>query len=87
VLQVVHDALYSAILMGIRKKTSELVDTKFKTAIVCLSAYELQYHLRMTVPYAMVEAEAKDKLSRMILKGLKETLRVRKHLDLCFATY
>jgi hypothetical protein len=35
----------------------------------------------------MAEAEAKDKSSSTFLKRLKETMRVRKYLDLCFATY
>jgi hypothetical protein len=52
-----------------------------------LCAYERKYYLRVTVPYAMAETEAMDKPSSTILTRLEETLRVRKCLDLCFATY
>jgi hypothetical protein len=85
VLQVVDDALSSA--TETRKKTSNDADAKFKKAIDALSAYEKKYHFRESVTHTMAEAEAKDKSSSTILKKLKETLRVRKHLDICFATY
>jgi hypothetical protein len=60
---------------------------KFKKSIEALSAFEMRYHLRVTVTDTMAEAKAKDKSSSTILKRLKETLHVRKSLDLCFATY
>jgi hypothetical protein len=85
VLQVVDDALYSA--AEARKKTTKDADAKFKKATDALSAYEMRYHLRETVTDTMAEAKAKDKSSSTILNKLKETLRVRKYLDLCFATY
>ena len=84
-LQVVDDALGSA--TETRKKTSNDADAKFKKAIDALSAYEKKYHFRETVTQKMVEAEAKDKSSLTILKRLKERLRVRKYLDLCFVAY
>ena len=83
--QAVDDALLSATAAG--KKTTEKADMQFKIAIVVLCAYERKYYLRVTVPYAMAEAEAMDKPSSTILTRLEETLRVRKCLDLCFATY
>jgi hypothetical protein len=85
VLQVVDDALYS--VTEARKKTTKDADAKFKKATDALSAYEMRYHPRETVTDTMAEAKAKDKSSSTILKKLKETLRVRKYLDLCFATY
>ena len=86
-LQVVDDALYSATEAG--KKTTKDADAKFKKATDALSAYEKKYHyhLREMVTQRMAEAEANDKSSSTILKRLKETMRVRKYLDLCFATY
>ncbi len=84
-LQVVDDALYS--VTEERKKTSNDADPKIKKAIDALSAYEKKYHLRETVTQRMAEAEAKDKSSSTILKRLKERLRVRKYLDLCFVAY
>jgi len=85
VLQVVDDALYS--VTEARKKTTKDADAKFKKATDALSTYEQKYHLKETVTNTMAEAEAKDKSSSTILKRLKETLRVRKNLGLCFATY
>jgi hypothetical protein len=85
VLQVVDDALYS--VTEARKKTTKDADAKFKKATDALSAYEKRYHSRETVTCTMAEAEAKDKSSSTFLKRLKETMRVRKYLDLCFATY
>jgi hypothetical protein len=87
VLQVVDDALYSA--TEARKKTTKDADAKFKKATDALSAYEKKYHpqAREAVTYRMAQAEAADKSSSAILRRLKETMRVRKYLDLCFATY
>jgi hypothetical protein len=59
VQQTVDDALVSATEAG--KKTSKEADIRFKNAIVALCAYERKYYLRVTVPYAMAEAEAMDK--------------------------
>ena len=85
VLHVVDDALYSA--TEAQKKTTKDADANFKKAIGALSAYEMKYHLRETVTYTMAEAEAKDKSSWTIFKWLEETVPVREHLDLCYATY
>jgi hypothetical protein len=85
VLQVVDDALYSA--TEARKKTTKDADAKFKQAIDALSAYEKKYHSRESVTHTMAEAKAMDKSSSTILKRLKGTMRVRKYLDLFFATY
>jgi hypothetical protein len=85
VLQVVDDALYSA--TETQKKTKKDAVAKFKKATDALSAYEKKYHLKETVTYTMAEAQAKDKSSSTFLKRLKETMRVKKYLDLCFATY
>ena len=84
-LKVVDDALYSA--LNARKKTTEDANVKFKKAFDALGAYEKKYHPRAELIYKMAEAEANDKSSKTILKRLKETSRVRKYLDLCFATY
>ena len=84
-LQVVDDALYS--VTEEQKKATKDASAKFKKATDALSAYEKKYHLRETVTQTMAKAEAKDKSSSTTLKRLKETLRVRKYLDLCFATY
>ena len=80
-LQVVDDALYST------AARMEDADAKFKKATDALSAYEKKYYFRETVTLRMAEAEAEDKSSSTILKRLKETFRVRKYLDLCFAAY
>jgi hypothetical protein len=85
VLQVVDDALYSATKAG--KRTSKDADAKFKKATDALNAYEKKYLLGETVTQRMAEAEAKDKSSSTLLWRLKETFRVRKYLDLCFASY
>ena len=84
-LQVVDDALYSA--AEARKKTTKDADAKFLKATVALSAYEKKYHFKETVTDTMAEAEAEDKSSSTILNRLKETLRVRKYSDHCFALY
>ena len=84
-LQVADEALYSA--ARTRKKTTNNADTKFMKAVEALSAYELKYYIRGRVAYMMAEAEAKDKSSSKILNRLIETSRVRKYLDLFFATY
>jgi hypothetical protein len=84
-LQVVDDALYSA--TEARKKTTKNADAEFKRATDALSAYEKKHHPKETVTQTMAEAKAKDKASSTVLKRLKETLFVRKYLDLCFATY
>ena len=83
-LQVVDDTLYSATEA---RKTTKDTDAKFKKATDALSAYGKKYHPKESVTNTMAEAEAKDKSSSTILKRLKETQRVRKYLDLCFATY
>ena len=86
---MVDDALSSA--TEARKKTSNDTDWKIKKAIIELCAYERKYYLRVTVPYAMAEAEAMDKpSSTTILTRVEETLRVtrvRQCLDLCSTTY
>jgi hypothetical protein len=84
VLQVVDDALCSATEAG--TKTTKDADAKFKKATDALSDYEEKYRPRVTVPYRLAEAEAKDKSSSTISR-LMETSCVRKYLDLCFATY
>jgi hypothetical protein len=83
-LQVVDDALYSAV--EARNKTTRDADTNFEKATVALNSYEKKYHLRETVAYTMAEA-AKDKSYLASVNRLKETLGVRKYLDLCYATY
>jgi hypothetical protein len=87
VLQVVDDALYSA--MEARKKTTKDADVKLKKAADALGAYEKKYHSGEGLTYRMAEAEAKNNLSSTFLKRLEETSRVGvgKYLDLCFATY
>jgi hypothetical protein len=84
-LQVVDDALHSA--TEAQKKTTKDADAEFKKATDALSAYGKIYHPEKTVIQTMAEAKAKDKSSSTVLKRLKETLLVRKYLDLCFATY
>ena len=86
-LEVVDNALYSVARAG--GKTTDDADTKLMKATEALSAYEKKYHFKLkdAVAYTMAEAKANDKSSSTILKRLKETARVRKYLDLCFATY
>jgi hypothetical protein len=84
-LQVVDDALYSA--TEARKKTTKNADAAFKKATDALSTYEKKHHFKETVIQTMAVAKAKDKSSSTVLKRLKETLSVRQHPDLCFATY
>jgi hypothetical protein len=85
VQQVVDDALKSS--AEVEKKTTMDADAKIKKAAYALSAYEKKYHLRETVTQRMSEAEEKDKSSLKILNRLNVAFRVRKYLDLCFATY
>jgi hypothetical protein len=85
VLQVVDDALYSA--AKAQRKTTNDVDAKFKKAIDALSAYEKKYYLRETITHTMAEAKVKDISYSTVFLWLKKTSRVRKYLDLCFATY
>jgi hypothetical protein len=85
VLEVVDGALYS--VTEARKKATKDANAKFKKAVDALTAYEKKYHSRETVALTMAEARAKDQSSLTILQKLKETLRVIKHLDLCFAAY
>ena len=84
-LQVVDDTLRSA--SKAREGTSNDVDAKFKRAIDALNTYEKKYHSSESVTQTMAEAEAVDKLSSTVMDRRKEKTRVRKCLDLCFATY
>jgi hypothetical protein len=85
VQQVVDDALYFA--SEARKRIMTPADVKFMIATRALSAYEEKYYIGETVTQRLAKAKAKDKSSLSVLETLKEKLRVKKYLDLCFASY
>ena len=84
VSQVIDDALKSA--AQAQKDTSIEANEKFKKAIDILEDYEMKSYFKKTVAKRIAEAEVQDKSSLMILKKLKDKLRVREGFQATFAS-
>ena len=83
--QVIDDALESATVIKVQKKTSKEANEKFKKAIDALCDYEKEYHFKPIVAQITAEAEAKDRSSTTTLNKMKEKLRVREEFQVTFA--